>query len=371
MSQKPTQYTFIDPVLSSQPPTIDQLEQRPRKRRKRSPPPPPKSTPEFTPYSIDEQAFCVRIPEQISSTSPAAIWAGIFEGCWPRIVSNTNQCARQNQSRWKDADISEIQAFVGLQIYMGIHHEPDVKDYWEVDVNQQQRHTLVVETMSRNRFQDLNRFFHVDFYREPHETEQKKPWEYIQSTSEHCKRRFQEFATPSSHLAVDEMMQGYTGRCKHTVTIPGKPTLTGLKIYALASESYVIDWLWSSYIDGIIDLDDSYAMSDTQAIVPSLLTRFQRHGGFKYVCWVDNLFTSSKLAAILANLGYGLGGTVRNDGFRGFDPELHKIRQYDDDLFPRGDLYEATFNDMLCVLWKDTEHTVAFMSNIVTPSDFV
>jgi hypothetical protein len=37
---------------------------------------------------------------------------------------------RSNWSRWSDASVPEVEAFLGLIINMGLNPLPDIKDYW-------------------------------------------------------------------------------------------------------------------------------------------------------------------------------------------------------------------------------------------------
>ncbi|KEY73849.1 hypothetical protein S7711_10283 [Stachybotrys chartarum IBT 7711] len=49
-----------------------------------------------------------------------------------------------------------------------------------------------------------------------------------------------------SHIAVDEAICGFEGQTKQKVTILGKPTPTGLKIWILATQGYILHWIWHS-----------------------------------------------------------------------------------------------------------------------------
>ena len=107
------------------------------------------------------------------------------------------------------------------------------------------------------------------------------------------------------------------------INIPLKLTLEGFKIWVLANEGYILDWLWHAKGDkkGPVDLDPSFTedegFSKTQAVVLDLLT--QRDGETnerlypprKQVVWLDNLFTSVKLLTRLRDLGIGGAGTVQ------------------------------------------------------------
>ncbi|KAF2813863.1 uncharacterized protein BDZ99DRAFT_553863 [Mytilinidion resinicola] len=128
--------------------------------------------------------------------------------------------------------------------------------------------------------------------------------------------------TPGPHLTVDETIQRFIGRASEIVNIPTKPTPEGFKIWVLANQGYVLDWLWHAKGDGNgpVDLDESFlskGFTKTQAVVLDLLTqrdpitnqRIYLPG--KHIVWLDNLFSSVKLFERLRELEIGAAGTVR------------------------------------------------------------
>ena len=46
-----------------------------------------------------------------------------------------------------------------------------------------------------------------------------------------------------SHLSVDEAICGFEGHSRQKVTIKSKPTPTGLKIWILAIQGYILHWI--------------------------------------------------------------------------------------------------------------------------------
>jgi hypothetical protein len=66
------------------------------------------------------------------------------------------------------------------------------------------------------------------------------------------------------------------GRAPEIVNIPSKPTPEGFKIWVLANEGYILDFIWHAKgnIKGPVDLDQSFieeGFSKTQAVVLNLL----------------------------------------------------------------------------------------------------
>ena len=108
------------------------------------------------------------------------------------------------------------------------------------------------------------------------------------------------------------------GRAKEIVNIPSKPTPEGFKIWVLANEGYILDWLYhakgSNKNDGPQDLCDFWTkhlgFNQTQAVVLDLVTQDDIAKDHSHIIWLDNLFTSARLLSQLDIEGFGAAGTV-------------------------------------------------------------
>ena len=62
---------------------------------------------------------------------------------------------------------------------------------------------------------------------------------------------------PKTHLAVDKTIVRFTGRAFETVNIPSKLILEGFKVWAVANQGYILDWLQHAKGDkkGPVNLD--------------------------------------------------------------------------------------------------------------------
>ncbi len=128
---------------------------------------------------------------------------------------------------------------------------------------------------------------------------------------------FQRYWKPATDVAIDECIEGFTGRISDTVNIPTKPTLIGFKIWVLADQGYVFDLLWHVKGDGkdegpqgLRTTWEKQGFSRTQAVVLKLMSRIPNQGR-GHAVHLDNLFTSSKLLTILQQYGIGAAGTIR------------------------------------------------------------
>ena len=168
-------------------------------------------------------------------------------------------------------------------------------------------------------------------------------------------------------------MARFTGRCKHTIKIPSKPIDEGFKIWAIADNGYLLNWLFYSRIDGTIGLDkkwtrktkEGYNFAPTQAVVLELLERVQRTDGGSHVVWLDNLFTTQRLLSFLRDRGIGAAGTARTNS--NIDYRLAKLKELSStvDKIPWGQLYCAVSEDEKVIEfgWKD-HGLVLFMSTV-------
>ena len=267
------------------------------------------------------------------SNDPFALWQLFFTPNHMQLLTiYTNMNARifyqknavkfaqlQYKRPWHDVTIHDLYAIFAIYIYMGIHKEPRVRDYWNQHIDKP-LHPLVYRIMSANRFEAIDRFFHVS---NPEESSPEDPFSKLEPLNSHvmkiCKQNWQ----AGRDLAVDECMQRFQGkwfliflihklillgRSKDTLNIPKKPTPIGYKIWALAEDGYILHWIWHRKRKGPVGLLNKppEGLNQTQAVVPYLLGQLSRD--FKYHVWLDNLFTSYNLLLHLRKQGWGAAG---------------------------------------------------------------
>ena len=192
----------------------------------------------------------------------------------------------------------------------------------------------------------------------------------------------------------------FIGRANEIVNIPSKPTPEGFKIWVLANQGYVLDWLYHGKGTlGPIDLDPHWTkflgFLKTQAVVLDLVNQEGINRLFKYIIWMDNLFTSARLLVQLEERGFGGAGTVRTtktqrekdeeisgikaqkqeakkEHNRGLDLYLSDIRQECNKQIPWGKLYSSLSEDgqVLEFAWKD-QNVVLFMTTVHSGKEVV
>jgi len=207
-------------------------------------------------------------------------------------------------------------------IHIGLTQESSIEDYWgSLDTTGSEH--IVKKYISRVRFEQLDRYFRCT---EPWSDDDPTPrstFDRVDKLAEHIRLTCRKLYNPGTHLAVDETIERFMGRAPEIVNIPSKPTPEGFKIWVLANEGYILDWLWHARGDkaGPVDLDETFTkeegFSKTQAVVLDLLTQRDAESNEplyppgKHIVWLDNLFTSVKLLTRLRGLSIRGTGTVR------------------------------------------------------------
>ena len=198
---------------------------------------------------------------------------------------------------------------------MGLHQDLLIHSFWNQDPRCWSRYTEISKHISKNRWQQINRFLHIS---EPHPNSLKEiPFDKLEPLSSHLRLTFKKYWRAGTHLTVDETIQRFMGRAYEVVNILSKPTPEGFKIWVLANQGYVLDWMYHAKGDkaGPVDLDDYWTVdrrfSKTQAVVLDLVSQKGIQKDLYHIIWLDNLFTSTSLLTELKKEGFGGAGTVR------------------------------------------------------------
>jgi hypothetical protein len=277
----------------------------------------------------------------IDSSSPETLFSLFFtDSVLDRIVRCTNINAEEvrvdpvatraknirchdslDQLPWKPVTSSEILAYLGILVYMGIHVAPHINDYWNTSDEDCPIHQPVQKTMSIHRWKQIDRHLHIwnpalDRLSERPD-DKVQPHEKINPLLKLLSSSFQRYWKPGRDLAINECIKGFTSRTPDIVNTPTKPTPVGFKVWVLADNGYVLDLLWHVKGDGqdqgpqgLRTTWGEQGFSRTQAVVLELMTRMPNEGK-GHTVWLSNLFTSSKLLTTLRNYGIGAAGTVR------------------------------------------------------------
>ena len=267
-----------------------------------------------------------QIPEGIAG-DPIALFGLFFDtSVLDAIAYHTNRHAellRQQLSTeycrgWKPTSTTELYTYFAIVLYMGVHREPSLVEYWEKGHSNAPRHSIN-QYMSQKRWQQLDRYLYCA------EVEQKfsSPFGRVWDLSETLRARCFKYWTPGKHLCVDEAIARFTGRAKEIVIIKTKPTPEGYKIWCLASDGVILNWLFHAKGAGRrpVNLrggDDaaSRTFTPTESVPVTLVLALDADGQRLFppdlhVVWDDNLFNTIPMLEYLRKKGVGCAGTVR------------------------------------------------------------
>ena len=315
--------------------------------------PEPRSLPDFKtltlilfPYNFEHKS----VPSSIST--PHELFSLFFtDEILETLASNTNQYAsyyyahkapkaelQPSQRLWVDTNPTELKVYIGVYIYMGIHLEPELSDYWNQNPRAGSIHPQVSNAISLYRWEQIERFFHLSL---PFDPSTKPPressYEKLRPLSNHLSQLSKTLWKPRTNLSIDEAMARCLGRTNETVRIPSKPTPEGFKIWVLADSGYILHWIFHTNGVGPESLNSHWTkgrgFANTQAVVLELA--LVEHQGYRVLqpnhhhIWLDNLFTTAALLAELRRYSIGASGTVRTTPTKA---ELTKGLKVDGDL---------------------------------------
>ena len=281
------------------------------------------------------------------------------------IVSETNRYAREciatkPDPEWKDTSLEEIKAFLGLHVLFGIKQLPSYKLYWSKDPLIGV--PAVQKVMSRNRFEKLSQYFHVNnnANQVPREDPAYDKLFKVRPVINRVVQCCQMELMPERDLTVDEAMVKHNGRLSMKQFMPMKPVKRGIKVWecAEASSGFVCDFqvYTGKRQDGVAEKNLGYR------VVHDLTRNFT---GKNHHVFCDNFFTSVSLAEDLLNDNIYLCGTTRANRkdfpkeLAANNPQVKRLKQ-GESLFRRRE-------DLVATMWKD-KRFVHFLSTQSNPT---
>lgn len=258
------------------------------------------------------------------------------------IVTQTNMMAAK-KGVTLGLCIEELQAFIGMNIAMGMLRLPQIRDYWATDE--------VLSTpwfpsiMPRDRFFQIMRFLHlVDSSQQRKKGEEGyDPLFKVRSLIDHLSAVFPRYYQPGRQLAVDEMMIGTRCRISFLQYLPKKPVKFGIKVF-VNSESKTGYVLTFQIYTGKVT--SAAPKSVGHRVVLDLLGPYLGKGHWLFT---DNYYTSPELLLDLLAKGTYATGTVRQN--RVNFPEV--LKSENNKNLDTGTYHFATSGSLTAVLWHD------------------
>lgn len=229
------------------------------------------------------------------------------------MVTETNRTAHQTISArrlsrrsrlrdWVPTTAAEMKKFLGLLLYMGLVSLPRISDYWSSSTLY--KNSVAPQTMSRNRFQILLRFWHFNDNENPGENGRLAKVAPLLSL---LNRLFKEIKIADEELTIDESMIPFRGRLLFRQYLPKKSHKYGVKLFKLCDKS-AYTYHVKIYAGKGSNNTPEYLMGTS--VVLELMEPFLNSGSTLYV---DNYYNSVELAKILLEKNTHLVGTLRSD----------------------------------------------------------
>lgn len=278
----------------------------------------------------------------------------------PQIVRHTNAYARwkmeqsgEQDTVWYDVTESEMQAYFGINIFMGLNRLPAYKDYWSKDMfigNEG-----IKSVMTVRRYEKLTEYFHVsDRATEPARGTPGYDKIYkVRPIIDMAKTNFKNNYKPNKCLTIDEAMIKWTGRLSFKQYLPAKPIKRGIKVWMRcdADNAFLTDF--NIYLGrGSHESEHGLGYDVVNKLTRDLTNKY-------YHVFFDNYFTSVKLAVDLLADGIYSCGTVRINR-KGFPDDLKKLKMR------RGESKTRQKGNLTASVWQDKK-PVAFLSTLSDP----
>ncbi|KAK3748585.1 hypothetical protein RRG08_011667 [Elysia crispata] len=286
--------------------------------------------------------------QQPEDTQPSQYFSLFWiEEWWQHLVVETNRYANDQgpHRKWTPVTVSDLKAFHGLMLGMGILKSNVYSDYWRT--SKRLFMTQFGKVMPRDRFLTIWRYLHLADNNAPQRDNPDKLAK-LRPMLTHLNRVFKENYTPYRDVSIDESMVQFKGRLGFRQYLPSKPIKWGIKIWALSEST-----------TGYMSNFQVYTGREAgQELVKDLVAPYH-HTGMRV--YMDNFYTGVPLLCELATLGIGGCGTVRAN--RKFLPTelLPKRVRLDKHQHQSAQAENMTF----CV-WQDTK-AVCVLSNFHDP----
>jgi len=275
------------------------------------------------------------------------------------MVTETNRYAssglpRQQYARnWKDVTVSDMKAFVGLLILMGILRLPRLEMYWSTDCEFLKTPGLSA-VMGRCTFEQIWRFLHLADNRLDDKTDRLFK---VRPLLDLVTAQFSAQYTLHQPVTIDEAMIPYKGRLTFKQYMKNKPTKWGIKVFVLSDATNGYVYRLQIYTGK--SLESSVDVGLCSRVLLDLMTGLEGHRLF-----TDNYYTGPEVYLELYKRGNNSCGTVRTIR-RGFPEELIKPKRQRQergyyDYLSHGPLLAATWYDRRYVHFLSTMHVAEF-----------
>lgn len=217
------------------------------------------------------------------------------------LRSETEKNAIQKGNLNFRVSTEEIKRFIGILLLSGYNSVARYRMYWEqsVDCNFQG----VASAMSRNRFEELLRYFHVA---DNNNLNPEDKFSKVRPLWDLCNNRWLKYYPGDRNLSIDESMIPYYGKHGAKQHIHGKPIRFGYKNWSICTRlGYLI---YGMLYQGASTGNTHPELGVGASVVLDLISKLPQ-GSYSF--YMDNYFTSLPLLDEIKKLGHDATGTIR------------------------------------------------------------
>lgn len=198
----------------------------------------------------------------------------------------------------------ELRGFLALLLLSGYNTPARYRLWW--DTSSDCHHPGVSVLMSRNRFEEILKYFHVcdntNLNKEDKFSKVRPFWELLN-------KKWMKFFPEEKHISIDESMIPYFGRHSTKQHLHGKPIRFGYKVWSMCTRlGYLIQ---AEPYQGAKTGNTMPQLGVGGSVVMNLVNKLP--SGEHYSFYIDNFFTSIPLLNELQTLGHDCTGTVRQN----------------------------------------------------------
>ncbi|XP_039613914.1 piggyBac transposable element-derived protein 4-like [Polypterus senegalus] len=281
------------------------------------------------------------------------------DSLFEHIVLQTNSYALYRQRKngksdpnWRATDIREMQAYIGLNILMGINQLPDYGMYWATDIFI--GNAGFKKTMTARRFEKLNQNIQLcDREREPSRGQPSYDGLYkIRPLLDVVQRAMWDVYGPNRCLTIDEGEICVKGRFSVAQYMPSKPISKGLKVWMLCDSKSGYCHRANIYVGRSNDDLGGVGCHVVKSLIRGL------EGKYHHI-FLDSFFTSVPLVQKLLKLGLYMCGTTLQDR-KGF-PDTLKLKNIG--KLAQGEFCQCQHGNILATVMRDTKVISCLSSN--------
>ncbi len=242
----------------------------------------------------------------------------------------------------------------GIMYLTGYLSPANKRLFWE---NREDVQNLFVKkAMARNTFEDVIKYV---YFVEPEEQNNRDAFWKVRPLFEQINNTAQQLISQPEFVSIDETIIRYFGPHPLKQAIRDKPEQFGWKVWCMAAPTGEL--LACQPYAGAKTLIADVGLGQGPNVVYGLATQFGLKEGSKVAC--DNLFTSFDLLDHMADKGWGVVGTVRQNRLVGVPlPDKKQARKE----MSRGAIKSTHTDNVTLTAWKDSQ-AVYMASNFIGP----